>query len=89
MKYDLLLHVIHISGCWMIWQGSDGVSRADKAMGVMQGRIMEEFIPLHLSALTRLEGLKGWLDSVMAGLKPTFLEPEGWFGTGHGLGDFV
>jgi hypothetical protein len=50
---------------------------------------MEEITPLHLSVLTRSEGLKGWLDSVTARLKPTFLEPEGWFGTGHGLGNFV
>jgi hypothetical protein len=58
MKYDLLLHVIHISGRRVIWQGSDGLSRVDKATGAMQGRIMEELIPLHLSALNRSERLK-------------------------------
>jgi hypothetical protein len=37
MKYDLLLHAIHISRRWMIWQGSDGLSRADKATGPCRG----------------------------------------------------
>jgi hypothetical protein len=50
MSSGLILHVIHVSGKRMIAQGTDGLSRGDHTEGVMQGRSMTEFIPLHLSA---------------------------------------
>jgi hypothetical protein len=89
MEYDLLLHVIHVSGKRMIHQGTDGLSRADKTAGVMTGRRMQEFVPLHESSLERSQQLRGWLQSILEGSNPTFLSPEGWFGTGHGEGTFV
>jgi hypothetical protein len=90
MDYDILLQVIYVSGKRMIHQGTDGLSRADRTTGVlMQGIRMEEFVPLHLNGLDRSSKLRGWLDSVLEGLAPTFLITEGWFGTGHGAGTYV
>jgi hypothetical protein len=89
MDYDLLLHVIHVSGKRMIHQGTDGLSRADKTAGVMTGRRMEEFVPLHQSSLDRSKQLRGWLQSILEGSNPKLLSPEGWFGDGHGAGTFV
>ena len=53
MDYDLILHVIHVSGKRMIAQGTDGISRGDHSTGVMRGKPMASFIPLHLSAFER------------------------------------
>jgi hypothetical protein len=89
MDSDILLHVIHVSRKRMIHQGTDGLPRADKTTGVMQGLRMEEFVPLHLTGLDRSSDLRGWLDSVLEGIAPTFLSIEGWFGTGHGAGTYV
>ena len=84
---DLILRVIHISGKRMIAQGTDGLSRADLSEGVMQGKPIENFIPLHLDALEREAGLRPWLERITAGLKPVFLTPEGWYTTGHQQGN--
>jgi hypothetical protein len=89
MNHDLLLHVVHVSGRRMIHQGTYGLSRADQTTGAMEGRQMEEFVPLHQSALEPSAQLRGWLESVLEGAKPTFLTPEGWFGEGHGARTFV
>jgi hypothetical protein len=87
MEADLILHTIQVSGRQMIIvQGMDGLSRADHSRGVMSGRPMLEFVPLHLSALDRKPDLKRWINSVMCGLDPVFLSPEGWFDEGHGRG---
>jgi hypothetical protein len=89
MKAGLLLHVIHVSGKWMIAQGTDGLSRGDHTEGVMQGRNMTEYIPLHLSAIERCSGLKDWLTSVLGAMEHSFLDPEGWFTTGQQFGNFI
>ena len=47
------IQVIHISGTRMIRQGTDGFSRGDMLEGVLKGRDMLSFVPLHLSALER------------------------------------
>jgi hypothetical protein len=86
---DVILHVIHISGKRMIAQGTDGLSRADHSQGVMQGKPIQDFVPLHLNPHEREPGLKAWLERITAGLDPTFLTPEGWYTTGHGHGSFV
>jgi hypothetical protein len=49
MKYDLTLHIIHVSGKRMIAEGTDGLSRADHGEGVMTGKDIKCFIPLHLT----------------------------------------
>jgi hypothetical protein len=76
MEYDLLLHVIHVSGKRMIHQGTDGLSRADKTAGVMMGRRMQEFVPLHESSLERSKQLRGWLQSILE-IKPNISVARG------------
>jgi hypothetical protein len=49
----------------------------------------QDFIPLHLGPLEREPGLRSWLLVNTAGLDPTFLTPEGWYTTGHGLGTCI
>jgi hypothetical protein len=53
MEHGLILHGLHVSGRCMIAQGTDGLSRADHSEGVMQGKDMRDFIPLHLSPTQR------------------------------------
>ena len=89
LREDLILHVIHISGRRMIWQGTDGLSRADHSQGVMRGKPIEDFVPLHLNALERAPLLQGWLEDITRTLDPTFLEPEGWYSTGHERGTYI
>ena len=89
LRHDIILHVIHISGKRMIAQGADGLSRADHSQGVMQGKPIRDFVPLHLDPLTREAGLKTWIRRITRGLDPTFLDPEGWYTTGHGRGTYV
>jgi hypothetical protein len=68
----------------MIAQGTDGLSRGDQhTEGVMQGRAMIEYIPLHLSAFERSPRLKDWFSSSFGEMDHTFLQPQGWFDTGH------
>lgn len=64
MESDIILHVIHVSGKRMIAQGTDGLSRADHSEGVMQGKPIANFVPLHLDALEREPGLRAWLTQV-------------------------
>jgi hypothetical protein len=90
MQYDLILHVVHVSGRRIISQGTDGLSRAVHSEGVMKGtQGMEKFMPLHLDPLVRSPTLKGWLENLVGPIGGVFLEPEGWFTTGHGDGTFV
>jgi hypothetical protein len=89
LERDIILHVIHISGKRMIAQGTDGLSRADHSQGVMQGKPIQDFIPLHLDPYQQEPGIKPWLKRITAGLDPTFLSPKGWYTTGHGHGTFI
>ena len=73
----------------MIAQGTDGLSRADHSQGVMQGRPIQDFVPLHLDPLTREPGLRPWLLNITKGLDTIFLDPEGWYTTGHGRGTYI
>lgn len=61
LDHDIILHVIHVSGKRMIAQGTDGLSRADHSQGVMQGRPIEDFIPLHLNPYSREPKLQRWM----------------------------
>jgi hypothetical protein len=72
INQDLIIHVIHVAGTRMQAQGTDGISRGDKSMGVMQGIPMEEFCPLHKTAFERSPDLKTWLTSACEPLNPTF-----------------
>jgi hypothetical protein len=89
MEHDMIIHVVHVSGKRMIAQGTDGLSRADHSEGVMQGKPMIDFIPLHQDPLEREPRLKPWLESVTKNLDAEFLSPEGWFDNGHGYGTYI
>ena len=72
----------------MISQGTDGLSRGDLSEGVMRGKRMLSFVPLHLSALERSYELQAWIRSwIEPCLKNEeqleFLTPEDWFHRGH------
>jgi len=51
MNGNIFVHVIWVSGKCMIAQGADGLSRGDLTNGVMSGKPMLDFAPLHLSTL--------------------------------------
>jgi hypothetical protein len=89
VKYDIILHVIHVSGKRMIAQGTDGLSRGDHSQGVMQGLPMTAFIPLHLDPFERSPKLKRFVEDMCGNLKPKFLSPTEWFTEGHKVGTFV
>jgi hypothetical protein len=89
MNSDLIIHVIHLAGTCLMAQGTDGISRGDKSMGVMRGIPMEKFCPLHESAFERSPKLKTWLTVATKLLNSVFLEPEDWFRRGQGSGNFV
>ena len=89
MNSDLIIHVIHVAGTRMMAQGTDGISRGDKSMGVMRGIPMEDFCPLHESAFQRSLALKSWLTAATKSLDSVFLEPEDWFLRGQGFGNFI
>jgi hypothetical protein len=73
----------------MIAQGTDGLSCADHSQGVMQGKPIQDFIPLHLNSFEQEPNVKSWLERITAGLNPIFLSPEGWYTTGHSHGTFI
>jgi hypothetical protein len=79
------IHMIHVAGTRMIWQGTDGLSRGDKNSGVMAGEVMTSFIPLHLSAQDRspacIEWIASWYRSGTPALRRfplKFLTPNDW-----------
>jgi hypothetical protein len=75
VKYDIILHVIHVSGKRMITQGTDGLSRGDRSQGLMQGLPMTAFIPLHIDPFERSPKLKRFVEDMCGNLKPKFLSP--------------
>jgi hypothetical protein len=85
----VFLHVVHVSGRCMIAQGTDGLSHADHSEGVMQGKDMRKFIPLHLLLTQREPEVKKWFDGVTQNLALEWLTPEGWFTKAHTQGNFI
>jgi hypothetical protein len=83
------LHVIHVAGTRMIRQGADGLSRGDMLSGVMGGKDMLCFVPLHLSALERSPLLKPWVESWWGDDSLEWLSPDDWFATPHRGGNFA
>jgi hypothetical protein len=53
MRGDFQFHMVHVAGTRMIAQGSEGISQGCLSEGVMSGKAMLSYIPLHLSALDR------------------------------------
>jgi hypothetical protein len=94
LEYDLglILHVIHVSGTRMMAQGTDGLSRADFSEGVMAGKAMTSFVPLHLSCEERCPGIEDWLLGVLpssGGGSGTHLSESDWFMAGHTPGAWL
>jgi hypothetical protein len=78
-----VLHVIHVAGTRMIWQGTDGLSRGDSSAGVMTGDSVLSFVPLHLSATDRSTSLIGWVREWWNGTssdsdRTIWLRPDDW-----------
>lgn len=78
-QYNFFLHIIHVSGKRMIAQGTDGLSRADKSTGVMAGKRMLDYIPLHLNAAERSPSLLKSLEGRLPKDRARILTPEDWF----------
>jgi hypothetical protein len=91
MDASLILHVVHVSGTRMIAEGGDGGSRGDLTQGVMSGKPILDYIPLHLSALEREPTLEAWVRSWWNEEQGplTTLRPEGWFEEGQQDGNFL
>jgi hypothetical protein len=85
MHSGLMVHMIHVAGLRMISQGTDGLSRGISTEGVMTGKSLLSFVPLHLSALERQgPSLQDWVLGWFSGsLPPLILEPNDWFLRGH------
>jgi hypothetical protein len=93
MDGDCRIHIIHVAGKRMIWQGSDGLSRGDENAGVMSGEEMMSFVPLHLRAVDRSAELMPWIWSWCGDKggkqKVTLLQPEDWTSPHEEGGVFV
>lgn len=79
MSGDLILHAIHISERRMIECGVDGLSRGMANEGVMKGDPMVYFLPVHIYAIDRSDGMLSliktwWLRCE----KLNYLSPKGW-----------
>ena len=85
------VQVIHVAGTRMVSQGTDGSSRGDMLEGVLQGREMLSYIPLHRSALEQESTLRDWFDTLLNQTKypkAEFLNPSDWFMRGHDIVGF-
>jgi hypothetical protein len=89
MNNDLIVHIIHVAGTHMKAQGTGGISRGDKSMGVTRSIPMEQFCPLHTTTFKHSPKLKTWLTAATELLKPVFLQPNDWFLQGQGSGNYV
>jgi hypothetical protein len=85
MKGDLILHMLHCAGTRMEAEGADGSSRGDHSTGVMGGRHVLHYVPLHKSALELEPRLQDWFkanwDKERGPLR--FMQPDDWFKHGN------
>jgi hypothetical protein len=89
MSGDIALHVIHIAGTRMIAEGTDGLSRGQFSTGVMAGKDILLYIPLHLDAVTRQPSLYAWVTMWHPSPNPRWLTPEHWFDIGQTQDQFI
>jgi len=60
------IHLIHCSGKREIASGADGLSRGDLTEGIMAGARLEDFVPVHLSAVERAgRPLVDWISGAL------------------------
>jgi hypothetical protein len=83
MKYDLVLHVIWITGTRMIQQGTDGLSRVEEMGPATQGLSLVGVVPLHLGVLEQSSQVLEWIHIWADVLQLEVLSPEGWYTNGH------
>ena len=85
VEYQVIIHLIHVSGKRMIAQGTDGCSRGVLLEGVMAGKDMLSYIDLDKTAFQRHPLLLDWVRSwsMQDDLEP--LTPEEWYVEGHGI----
>jgi hypothetical protein len=81
----MTVHLIHISKCWMIAQGTNGCLRGSMMEGVMAGQDMLTFIDLGRTVIERHPPLLTWVRSLTGHMNLEPLTPEGWFEEGHGI----
>jgi hypothetical protein len=61
MQYQIIIHMVHVSGKRMIAQGTDGCSRGVLMEGVMAGKDMLLFVDLDKSAIEDHTPLLEWV----------------------------
>ena len=66
-------------------QGSDGLSPGNLNVGVMAGRSMLDFVPMHLNVFERSSTLLPWIKTWTGSDKLELLIPQEWFTRGHDL----
>ena len=80
----VLLRVYHISGERMKRSGVDGLSRGDLLEGIMAGADPLSFVPFHLGADQRANGLvSAWVMSWWGNSALEVLNEDGWFRKAH------
>jgi hypothetical protein len=91
MTGGLILHVIHVAGTRMMEEGADGSSRGDHATGVMSGKSVLQFVPLHITAPEAEPGLVKWFQSCWDFKRGPLqhLTPEGWFTSAMDNGNYL
>jgi len=62
-------------------QGTDGLSRGSNSGGVMGGKDMLSYIPLHLSPHDREPLVGRFVEDLLDGMEFVTLSPEGWYTT--------
>jgi hypothetical protein len=85
MNDSINVQMIHVPGTRMIQQGTDGLSRGVLTEGVMAGKQMLSFVPLHQGALERQPALLGWIQCWLPRNSLIVLSCEDWFDKGHGI----
>jgi hypothetical protein len=89
LDYNMHLQIVHVSGKRMIAEGTDGLSRADHGEGVILGKSIRYYIPLHLNPIGREPKIKSWIEDVTRGLNFQILKSSGWFDDAHNMGNVV
>ena len=81
------IHLVHVAGTRMIAQGTDGLSRGNLLEGVMAGKAMKDFVPIHLSAIARSDKLLHWVRQWTMKDDLQVLDEKDWMWKGQGLGE--
>ena len=76
----IILHMIHVSGKWMIDSRVNTLSREDTTLSITRGNSLLSYFSFHLGAHQRSAELIPWINSWWKGKEPlVHLSPDGWF----------